>query len=86
MAESDPPEPLAPGVPFAAWLLTSLDMKEHIIACGRGGIVRVYQMFPIYREEYEYERRHGVGALLERLAAHDVQDYIDLDRPNTCRT
>ena len=71
-------KPLGAGCSFVAWLL----LVRHEIQIHRKMQVVLYSCFPIYREEYELERKHGTGFLAGELGRGGVQDAIDVNRPN----
>lgn len=71
-------KPLGAGCSFVAWLL----LVRHEIQIHRKMQVVLYSCFPIYHEEYELERKHGMGFLAGELARGGVQDAIDVNRPN----
>jgi hypothetical protein len=82
LTEEEPPQPVGPGTTFTAWLLTSLPGKEDVVKCKDGTTIQIYHLFPLYTEEYYYERKHGVEALMTLFIEHETQMHIDPNRPN----
>lgn len=82
LVDEDPPKPLAPGLKFTAWLLASLQSDDSVIHCSDGTRIQIYQLFPLYNEEYLYAREHGTEALMSLFVEQRIRTYIDLKRPN----
>jgi hypothetical protein len=82
LTEHEPPRPLGPKTRFTAWLLTALQDKDSVVRCKDGTKIQIYQLFPLFTEEYLYERKHGIEALLSLLLSYDIQMYIDPNRRN----
>jgi hypothetical protein len=80
--EKDPPKPLAPGLKLTAWLLASLRSDDSVVRCKDGTTIQMCQLFPLYNEEYNYARKNGTEALMSLFVKHDIQTYVDLNRPN----
>ncbi|HEX7450329.1 MAG TPA: suppressor of fused domain protein [Pirellulales bacterium] len=81
-AAEDPPKPLAPGLKFTAWLLASLSSDDTVVQCQDGTKIQMYQVFPLYNEEYVFARMKGTDALMSLFVKHDIQTSVDLSRPN----
>lgn len=64
MTEHEPPRPLGPGTKFTSWLLTALEDEDSIVRCQDGTKIQIYHLFPLFPEEYAFERTHGVKRLL----------------------
>lgn len=77
-SNGEPPEPLAPGIPFTSWLLMNADHVE----CSGGQDVQFYQLVPLYTEERDLEKAEGVPELLRRLDRNNISWVIDPHRPN----
>ncbi len=71
-------KPLGPGCRFVAWLI----YVRHEIRINRKMRVVLYSWMPIYQEEYDLERKHGIAFLAEKLVRGSVPDAIDVKRPN----
>jgi hypothetical protein len=80
----DPPAPIAPEVPFSAWILgppLSFKPAGREIRFGREAI-RLHTALPIYSKELEVARIMGAKALFRLLSMCGVTDLIDVRRPN----
>lgn len=82
LTEEEPPQPVAPGVAFTSWLLVSFPTKDSVVRCKDGTIIQIYELFPIYTEEYRYALEHGADALMGLLMKHEIQTHIEVGRPN----
>jgi hypothetical protein len=81
-ANGDPPQPLAPGLPFTCLLVTPTAEEFSKWYAYDNTLVRYYWVYPIYTEERDYERTHGTSALLRKLAENNSPLYIDPARVN----
>jgi len=80
----DPPQPLAPGVPFAGFIVappTSLDENDSTVTAP-GRSVAIYAIYPLHPDEMDYKLEHGADALFERLDQLGVTDEVTPDRPS----
>ncbi|TWU31704.1 Suppressor of fused protein (SUFU) [Novipirellula aureliae] len=75
-------QPLGPGTRFTAWMLALSTNDDHRIPFGSKGEIRMYQLFPLYSEEYQLFKMEGFGALYERLESVGLPEYVDVDREN----
>jgi len=82
IANDDPPKPLGEETEFTAWLLASPDDKDNRIKVKRDVTINMYQMFPLYTEEYKLERSSGVEALMKQVHKIGMPESIDNNRPN----
>src|SRR5439155_14993642 len=83
LCEQDPPKPLRPGTRFVAWpLVTSPESEQSIVRCHDRTRIQLYQLHPLYPEEYQFERERGAHALLKQIVRHKLPEYIDLTRPS----
>ena len=80
LTEHEPPRPLGPGTKFTAWLLTALQDKDSVVRCKDGTKIQIYQLFPLFTEEYRYERKHGIEPLLSLFCRNDLPMHIDPKR------
>ena len=83
----DPPQPFAPdtglcGVVIAPSLLVPVDFYE--LRAGQE-IITFYSAIPLYKEEIELQRKHGMAALLGKLLDHGIRDLIDTRRRNVAK-
>lgn len=74
--------PLGPGTSFTAWMLALATGNEFRIPFGTKGEIRMYQMFPLYTEEYQLFKNEGFEALYERLYDEGFPEYVDVNREN----
>ena len=83
VSNEEPPQPLGPGTKFTAWVLASPQTAELVVRCKDGSKIQIYQLFPLYTEEYLYEREHGAEALISLFVRQGgLPEYIDVHRPN----
>ena len=82
IANGEPPQPLSPYTPMTCWLL--LVDKEPLTGFRRedGTEVVFYTLFAIHTAERDFEREHGLCALLEMFAEVGVEPYLDPQRPS----
>jgi hypothetical protein len=85
VANGDPPAPIAPGVPFTAFLLLTSDQPEDRLALLDGRVVHFYRVFPLYTEEYRLEREQGTDALIKLFQRHKVAMTADPTRKNVAK-
>ncbi len=83
-AEDD--KSLGPKVPFSAWMLVALQTPEALVTSHSGDVIQIYQLFPLYSEEYDLARQQGTEKLMALFASREIQEYIDLSRPNVAAT
>ena len=50
-----------------------------------GNTIHFYSIVPLYQEEMDFKLNKGLDALIDRFDKAGVTDFIDVDRPNTCR-
>ena len=86
MAEEDPPRPLAQTTSFTSWLLVSLKSDQSVIRCKDGKTIQIYQLFPLYTDEYQYSRKHGADALMSLFIEREIPEHIALNRPSVVAT
>lgn len=82
LTDEEPPKPLGPGTAYTSWLLVSLPMNESIVKCKDGTTIQIYQLFPLYTDEYQYARKHGADTLMRLLMKQGIQTHIVPKRPN----
>jgi hypothetical protein len=66
-------------------LLTALSLPEEFqtLEISPDKTVQFYTLYPIYREEMELKMEQGVDALIDRFEVYDINDVLNLARPNT---
>lgn len=77
-ANNDPPEPLAPSVPFTCMLMVA----EKSFVSREGLTIQLYRLTPIYTAERDLEKREGVEALFAAFTRSKVSMVVDVNRPN----
>ncbi|MBD8498793.1 suppressor of fused domain protein [Paenibacillus arenosi] len=85
----EPPEPIASNTKFSCMLLLppiredegffSLDISEE-------KTIQFLVVFPIYKEEMEFHLTNGFNAVLEKFDEYDVNDIVDINRINMCKS
>jgi hypothetical protein len=67
-------------------LLESIKLSEDftILETEDGETVYFYSVVPLYKEEVEFKMEHGTGALLKRFTRFEIDEVVDIHRPNTC--
>lgn len=78
VANGDPPEPLAPSIPFTSMLL----LNDGRLETQSGPLVQLYRLMPLYTEERALEMQHGMGALLNAFDQCGTPFVVDLTRRN----
>jgi hypothetical protein len=80
----DPPEPFAPGMPFAGMILTWPSIGGEELATlylADGTPVHFWSLIPLHPSEISFKLKHGSDPLLEKLAAAGYSDLYDPRRP-----
>jgi hypothetical protein len=80
----DPPEAIAPGVPFAGMILSPPWLGGEAFSTlflGDGTPVRFWSLIPLHPSEIDFKLRHGSEELFSRLAAAGASDLVDVQRP-----
>jgi hypothetical protein len=80
-ANGEPPQPLAPGVPFTSLLM----LNAGDIACAGGQTIQIYQLVPLYTEERDLEITQGIPVLLQAMDRHSISWVVDLSRSNVAK-
>jgi hypothetical protein len=80
IANGDPPVPLGPGTEMTCWLLLAEKEPLTRLEMADGREVFFYEMVPIHTAERDYEREHGIVALLEKLADNKVMGHVNPKR------
>lgn len=84
MARADPPEPLAPGVPFVGALAyhpVRVDPEACVVRVGRRD-VHLLAVFPLHPAELALARDGDLDELLDHLEAAGVDELLDPARPS----
>lgn len=48
------------------------------------GVINLYQLFPLYKEELEFKIENGYNAFIQFLIKNDTSEIIDVNRVNFC--
>ena len=48
-------------------------------------IIKLYTVFPLFHEEYEYTKKNGANKLLDLFMKKNINEIIDIKRMNVCR-
>lgn len=84
----DPPQPYAENTDFScAILLPPVLCGEEFSALevSPSKAINFYAVFPLFAEETNFKLSKGTEALYERLARHEVNELMDVNRRNVCR-
>ena len=76
-----PPVSLGTNTKQSCWLLIANFADWSPIIVGDEQI-NFYTMIPIYREERDFEKKHGLHPLLERFNNLDISTVVDVEREN----
>lgn len=82
VSNGDRPDPLSPYTAMTCWLLLAEKGPLTRFTAADGREVVYYTALPIHTAERDYERRHGLPALLERFAEREVPEVLTPDRPS----
>lgn len=50
------------------------------------GVINIYGLFPLYKEELEFKIRHGYNEFIQFLIKDNAKEIIDFNRANYCKT
>lgn len=81
VTNDDPPQPLAKGVAFTCTMLLK-DATLPPLQTEYGKVVHFYTLIPLYTEERDFEREHGIAALLDLFENSGTDFTINPKRPN----
>jgi hypothetical protein len=84
VSNGDPPEPLGPGTALTCIML-SPDPQLEAVVCSDGKKIVFYSLFPLYTEECNLEKAHGVAALFDCLTALNISLVVDPLRENAAK-
>jgi Suppressor of fused protein (SUFU) len=82
----EPPQPLAEGTELCCMMTVPPICVEEDgdVVDSPVGRVMLISVMPIYESEMRFKLARGPEALLELLAAKDIDDVVDLQRPRAC--
>jgi len=78
IADSDPPQPFANGIPFTSMLL----MAEFSTMTSKGEHLRFYRLVPLFTEERDLEIRQGLAPLMNAFDKESTPFIVDVHRKN----
>jgi hypothetical protein len=84
ISSDEPPAPLGPNTKQTCLLLVADFDKWSPIVIGKKK-VRFYTVIPIYTEERDFEKEHGIAPLLKRLQEHGHTAVVSVDRANVAK-
>ncbi len=79
--------PLDPKVKFVSNLLVpamNIDRKELDLKLGTKEKINFYQLVPLYKEEYLFQKENGLPALMNLFMDNQLDLVINEDRKNCC--
>lgn len=79
ISSDDPPIPLGPNTKQTCLLLAA---KENAIVLNEERRVRLYTVTPIFTEERDFEKKHGIRALVQRFKDRGYGQVVDVNRPS----
>lgn len=84
----DPPQPLAPGVPFSSVLVelpVTLPQEFHTVELSAEKKVAFFSLVPLHDDELRLKLTKGLEALEELFDAKGVNEVVDVKRPSVAR-
>ena len=82
VANGEPPEPLAPGARLAGLMLVANYGGIGPAQLGPDNSITVFTILPLYKEEIDLERTHGLPELFRRLDQFGITTRFDPERTN----
>lgn len=82
IANGEPPAPLGPNVRFTCWLVMAEPLDFGRMRRSDGSWVVFYGLYPLYSEERDMEKEHGVQHILTLFQKHQFPAFVNLARPN----
>ena len=80
ISSAEPPEPLGPNTSQTCLLLVADFSDIKPLAIGSDKTVRFFTVIPIYTEERDLEKKHGIARLLQSLKQGGVTAVVDPGR------
>lgn len=78
----EPPPPLGPNTKLSCLLVLESADEATLLVLPNGDEIRFYDVFALYTEERDLQRKEGIPALLRRFEAQGIIPILDVDRPN----
>lgn len=85
ISSDDPPVPLGPNTKQTCLLLLADFADWSPIVLDEEKTVRFYTVVPIYTEERDFEKKHGIVPLLQRLQKRGYTTVVSVNRANVAR-
>ena len=85
-ANGEPPQPLGPNTQLSCFLLLTADAERCWLSRPDGSQIVFLNVFPIYREERDLERKMGAANLIELFRASQIDIAVDINRKNVALT
>ncbi len=82
ISNDDPPQRLAPKIPFTAIMLLAEPNDDGRIVTHDGRSVCIYSLYPLFSEERTLEMTEGIAELLQRFERFHISNVVDLKRQN----
>ncbi len=82
ISNDEPPLPLAENTKQSCLLAITEESEFGCFQLNNGRIVNFYTLFPLYTEERDLEKQHGIAHILELFEKHRIGRAVDLARPN----
>ena len=80
VSSDDPPVPLGPNCPQTCWLLLSDFSRWSPITLSNGKLVRYYTMIPLFTDERDFEKKHGIIPLIQKLNEKGETGMVNVRR------
>ena len=88
MPNGDPAEPYAPNTRLCGAIIvppiTAAD-GFGTLAINEDKVISFYSVLPIYQAEMDLKLRKGADELFDRLAAKQINDFVEIDRPGVAK-
>ena len=82
MAPEEKPRRLAPNTTLSCFMLLADFAECSPIIINDDRVVKLYTVIPIHTDEREFERKHGVIALLQKLQEEGYTAVVNIGRPS----
>lgn len=79
LPKASPAEPLCPETAMSSVFLYRTPSTNGRIQDG-DKVITLYQILPVYEDEVEYSKQHGIEALLDKFEYYGVTQLVQLDR------
>lgn len=85
IANDEPPKPVAPNTKLSCFLLMANLHRLGTLVDDEANVTFFYELYPLYTEERDLEKRLGWKALIERFQQYDISRVVDVRRTNVAR-